>query len=969
MAVLDTRGPGDLSNLVGALSGPLTPQEITIALSNADATDPGRFAFHRALLAWDNVAQLYLADGATECEPRTRARRAQVLTSLGFDDADAATLDAAFRLASDDLVVVSDEWDRWYEDERPTDLIDFYWPKYRDLLESKHWTAEALGDLDASSTAIVERLAKPWREEAYQSKGLVVGRVQSGKTANYTAVIAKAIDAGYRLVIVLTGTIDILRAQTQRRLDMELVGRENIVGGVPDSLLSELDYQQDKDWVERNFVEYGLNPADIGVPEIRRLTRHKWDYKRLQSGLPTLDYTKDPIDRQLPLFDSKNLSKSSVRLMVVKKNGAILDRLIKDLRSIQAPLSEIPALIIDDESDLASVDTTAPTARWDQGQRKRTKINGKISELLRIMKRAQYIGYTATPFANVFIDPDDIADLYPKDYIVSLPTPNNYCGPSTFHDLELDRTIQSDWTVASSNELAFVRNASSDSTGEEAEQIQRAIDSYVLSGAIKLFRQSAGILNARHHTLLVHVAVLQVAHENIATQWDSAWKASSYHLEGGLKRLRTLWNEDFLPVAVARGGMVPNSFDDLIGPIGDVVGRVSGAGTSAVIVVNGNKDSDYIQEGVRFDVDDVWKILVGGAKLSRGFTVEGLTVSYYRRGAGQEDTLLQMGRWFGYHDGYADLVRLFIGRDEVIANRTVDLYTAFEAVVRDEESFRSQLEMYSMPRDGTPPLRPWEIPPLVSQALPWLRPTARNKMFNARLVSNGSPGHLQDYNQHAPRGNGELNEANFALFSPFLTQLGKPQDFKYLDGGVLRNFQARVAIFSASELLDLVSRFQLDSSVDKGPQVEYLNRLIRNNELSKWVLLVPELETLPRTRIGDVGEFPIMTRSRRADRAGFSGSSFRQRYAVEMIAGSKFDYEDSNASVLGAGGATAAMLLTFAASTAGDVSDPSLLGDPASPRDVASLFSLATPKSVHRTPLVQFKAEKSGDTSPVVAKT
>ena len=165
-----------------------------------------------------------------------------------------------------------------------------------------------------------------------------------------------------------------------------------------------------------------------------------------------------------------------------------------------------------------------------------------------------------------------------------------------------------------------------------------------------------------------------------------------------------------------------------------------------VLIINGDKDVQDNQQALDFDRNDVWRILVGGAKLSRGFTVEGLTTSFYTRKALQGDTLMQAGRWFGFRDGYRDLVRLFIRRDPEDQPRRVDLYEAFEGLMRDERALRLRLQEYEgFQDDGTPILEPWQVPPIVSQHLPYLRPTAPNKMFNAVVIDTlGDSGKLKD---------------------------------------------------------------------------------------------------------------------------------------------------------------------------------------------------------------------------------
>ena len=244
-------------------------------------------------------------------------------------------------------------------------------------------------------------------------------------TPNFTGVIAKAIDAGYKLVIILTGTIELLRGQTQRRLDMELVGEENILGGVArdnHELIATVDYigDGDVDWQEGRFVSYGKDPKELGFPGIRRLTGSKDDYKLLKAGLGYLDFrqTDHLVDQARPLYHKLNVYRPDIRIAVVKKNATVLRKLVRDLQSTKTDLGEIPALIIDDEADQASINTTRP--KKDAAEAKeRTAINRLIAQLLDELKRAQYVGYTATPFANVFVDPEDAQDIFPKDFIVS----------------------------------------------------------------------------------------------------------------------------------------------------------------------------------------------------------------------------------------------------------------------------------------------------------------------------------------------------------------------------------------------------------------------------------------------------------------------------------------------------------------------------------------------------------------------
>jgi Z1 domain/Transposase, Mutator family len=362
-----------------------------------------------------------------------------------------------------------------------------------------------------------------------------------------------------------------------------------------------------------------------------------------------------------------------------------------------------------------------------------------FSQLLHRLPRGQYVGYTATPFANVFVDPSDAVDIFPRDFILALDRAPGYMGARDFHDL--DRLPEDEVpTVATSNELAFIRPVADE---HAAAALQEALDLFVLTGAIKLYREQVGGQPGRfkHHTMLVHESVKQADHRDLADNIRDLWRTAGYYGARGLKRLEELFDRDVRPVMDARaeGEPVPAAFSDVKPFVGEVVTRIEGSANDPVLVVNGDKDA--AKEDVDFERRAVWRILVGGTKLSRGFTVEGLTVSYYRRVTKQADTLMQMGRWFGFRAGYKDLVRLYIGRGAPgTAGTAFDLYHAFEAACRSEELFRAELERYAKVEDGVPPITPAQVPPLVAQHLGWLKPAASNKMYNARLVERRSPG-------------------------------------------------------------------------------------------------------------------------------------------------------------------------------------------------------------------------------------
>lgn len=804
-----------------------TEADFHATLVAAHSTDQLVELWRKQLTQWDYAENASWSSAA----PRTDERRTAVLDRLGLAEDTRTVLNSLIPIPKvSGPVVISDEFTAWYTPQSQQGR-SWYWPAYRRLLSEKGWSEQAIAGLDSASDRVVERLANPTSKEVYQSKGLVVGHVQSGKTANFTGVIAKAIDAGYRLVIVLGGTLNLLRAQTQRRLDMELVGRENILRGAAEY---ESDYADDPAWSKGKFLSHDGLPSALGGFDIVRMTTRNDDYKSLLQGIVALEFEKQ--EPALDLYDPRNLHRSSARLMVVKKNKSVLAKLVKDLNKIKTPLDQIPVLIIDDESDEASVNTANP----GKPDAERTAINDKISELLGLLPRAQYVGYTATPFANVFIDPSDAEDIFPKDFIVSLPRPNGYMGVQDFHDLDSPIPPE-ERTVANSNEKAHVRDINL-SSEDDCTALQQAMDMFVLTAAMKLYREANGLgdRHFQHHTMLIHESVRTADHRELHGRVSQLWWSSGYTGPAGHERLRKLFETDLAPVSQVRsdGFAVPASYDHLSPYVGAAAIRIGGD-DQPIIVVNG--DSDLKAGGdADFDKRPIWKILIGGQKLARGFTVEGLTVTYYRRRANNASTLMQMGRWFGFRSGYQDLVRLYLGREE--GKQGVDLYEAFAAICRDEETFREQLEQYSVLIDGKPQVTPAQVPPLVSQHLSWLKPASANKMYNTRLVEIHSPGKWEEPTAY-PSAAADLRH-NTELWTPVLESLStEPNTFAYNfeDGGAHHRFNALTGTLTAEELLTLVRSVRWDAPGRFDPHLTYLEEISGSSaKVKDWLVLAPQ---------------------------------------------------------------------------------------------------------------------------------
>ena len=548
---------------------------------------------------------------------------------------------------------------QWYFGPKPTDL---HWPAVREFfLKAKGWPEETVNGIDEASNEIVSLLENP-AEERFSCRGLVVGHVQSGKTANMTAVIAKALDAGYNTVIVLAGLTNKLRYQTQMRLFDDLVGRS--------------------------------------LPSWQVLTPNELDR----------DFRAPPQGGFLAHLDKAQLA-------VIKKNVSPLRELDDAVeRTLPVVLRRLRILVIDDECDQASVNTA-------RGELDMTAINRRIRELLSQLPAVTYVGYTATPFANVRIDPygpdgQELDDLYPRDFLCALPRPDKYFGTES-----LFGTVPADPDEVRPEEEGF--DMIRDVPSEEAALLQpksraerdafQPVMTDSLETAILYFLACCAARHARgdgaeHMTMLVHTSAYVVAHERLAALiqgWVEVNRARIVDPTSDLgQRVQAIWNaeQNRLPPHITHAS--PVSVDQIferLRPVLDVI---------EFPIENGASDDriDYTGQPRTY-------IVVGGSILARGLTLEGLMVSYFLRSTKQYDTLLQMGRWFGYRSNYEDLPRIWLPEE---------LRLRFRGLATVEEEVRDEIEQYRR-QD----LTPMDIAVRI-RAIPGMAITGANKMRAAR---------------------------------------------------------------------------------------------------------------------------------------------------------------------------------------------------------------------------------------------
>jgi hypothetical protein len=838
----------------------LTQSDVARYLESPDLelSDAVKRELTKALQAWDaDFDKDWIGGTGTQ----TLERRRLIYGKLELEEGLAFVLNRDFMPYIRDeptLPPISRKHEIWYGMEPP--LSTFYWDSYKKYLEDElGWPTDGIGDMDERTTRILERLSNPCRKVAYQAKGLVMGYVQSGKTANFTGLIAKSVDAGYRLIIVLAGTVNLLRYQTQRRIDKELIGVEYLYD----------DYEQDDEL--SHFLKRGTRSSNLGQPDWTRLTGpdDDDDYTPLGKLITSLEFSR--VNIQKPFYHIDNLRSAPIRIMVIKKSTDRLKNIIGDLSKIETELAEIPTLIIDDESDLASINTIDPAKVSETTKATKTLTNKLISDLLRLLPRAQYVGYTATPTANAFIDPADAADLFPKDFIISLTRPRGYMGAREFHDLDYSGD------EAGPNQRAYVRDVLDED--EKESNLLQAIDSYVLSGAIKLFRSDKSKdLNFKHHTMLVHDKHTQASHEAMKVRVNQIFDRAGYYDGTSFPRLKRLWETDFREVCLDRSGdlTVPDSFSEIEKYISLCIGKVDD-GEGPTIIVNGSNSDP------NFNGSPIWKIVSGGNKLSRGFTIEGLTISYFRRKPGSADTLMQMGRWFGFRRGYQDLVRLYVGRAEPPGGKKkTDLYAALEANCQDEEALRKDIEKYT----GIgidPPMTPAKFAPYISASGP-LRATSSNKMFNARIISQNFGGDRSE-STTAPSKKGQIAWNGSAMRS--LLEGVEIQKRRLGFTGTGRNpFDTYLGILEPEKVIEFVKGYEWSEA-----QTNHIYNQIRFMEgehgdpgIDRWVFMAPQIgselydpwqcesvsyRTVGRSRVATGSRFRVYSDSGHRDMAGY----------------------------------------------------------------------------------------------------
>jgi hypothetical protein len=554
-----------------------------------------------------------------------------------------------------------------------------YWRRYATWLESK-MPLKVVDGIDDATDDILKQLEDPKRADAWDRRGLVVGHVQSGKTGNYTGLICKAADAGYKIIIVLAGLHNNLRSQTQLRLDEGFLGFATIpnVDEKPVIGVGEIDRDQA---IRPNFATNRSENGDFGAMASRTF------------GIA-------PEERPW--------------LFVVKKNKTVLERLLywinnhawdaQDAETGRKLVTKLPLLVIDDEADHGSVDT-GEQAYNDSGQPdpeyEPKTINGLIRSILHSFTRTAYVGYTATPFANIFIHeqnntPEHGPDLFPEAFIVNLAAPSNYVGPAKVfgygneraEDLPLIRELREEeyapW-MRQGHKNGYIPKYEGET--RLPPSLEEAVRSFVLACAVRKLRDQYH----KHSSMLVHVSRFTNVQEEVTKQIAEYVRRMLQRFQRKIdlaeleETFRLQWTNHFAPASrkihetfPSLAPLAEHSWSDVCAVLLEVLSDIS------VRQINGTaKDAlDYADN----DNTGLKVIAIGGDKLARGLTLEGLCTSYFLRTAKMYDTLMQMGRWFGYRDGYLDLCRLYTTGELIewfghIANASEEMRGEFDQMV------------------------------------------------------------------------------------------------------------------------------------------------------------------------------------------------------------------------------------------------------------------------------------------------
>lgn len=716
----------------------------------------------------------------------------------------------------------------WLEDKKGSLNWEF-WNTYKEYLQEVGWGGKLIENLDATTDDILRRLDDPNRKGTWDRRGMVVGEIQSGKTSNYIGLSCKAFDAGYKLIIILAGMHNSLRSQTQIRINEGIIG-SNTIYGIDDP--------------------NSHNRTGVGLLK-------SYKYKGRPGTLTSIENSGD--------FSKKVMRSAGIKpgqmplILVVKKNVTSLKNIknwaLSEAQKVETGgkiLRDVPLLLIDDESDNASINTKkipdTESGEEANEEYEPTRINGLIREIIHSFEKSSYVGYTATPFANIFIYPDTYLtrygkDLFPKNFIISLSAPSNYVGPDTVfgfnNDLETGMEGKEGLplviSVTDSEQYIPSVHKSDYYVHDIPDSLKTAIKYFILSCTARTVRGHPN----EHNSMLVHVTRYILVQNRIRDLVESELRAVQQKLKYGTggksediyEEFRKIWEDEYVPVTdviideIEDPAISEVSWDEIKEHIVSVAFKIR-----TIVANSSSKDileyRDHKKTGLN-------AIIIGGDRLSRGLTLEGLSISYYLRSTRMYDTLMQMGRWFGYHRGYLDLCRIFT---------TNELAECYSHIALAGKELRE--EFVYMADTGVTP----EQYGLRVRTHPGsLIVTSVNKMRSGEKIRISYAGTVSE--TVAFFKDKDENKNNLHAYNNFITKLGENYGFTDTEKYYLwRNVPAENIV----SFFDTVKTHPRSYRVNSSLLSKYVQKASLKGELSSWTVVLMNSGLGDIVKIGDL---------------------------------------------------------------------------------------------------------------------
>jgi hypothetical protein len=728
-------------------------------------------------------------------------------------------LRADFSIGSGSITELYDEKvTPWLNDEKAN--IDFeLWNRYK-LEMQKNDPSFPINDLDDFTDKILDKCVNPKEIKSFDRRGMVVGHVQSGKTSNYVGLINKATDAGYKVIIVIAGTISSLRRQTQERIDSGYIGRN-----------SSAFIRENQNKVI-GVGKYKVNTDIYSLTSSYYKSGDEGDFSQSVANRLNIPIGKNPV------------------VFVIKKNKSILENLIdwfsKDVNAKivdgSPKLFDVPVLVIDDEADAASINASKSIEDIKT-------INKLIRTLLNLFNQNTFIGYTATPYANLFISQEHNEDaktivknkeykigedLFPRDFIINIKAPTNYIGAAKIFGFENPSGEEKEpldiFRAINDYDPPFFKTINKNNKEDLPEylpkSLEKAIKSFILTCTIRRLRGHEN----KHNSMLVHVALLVKWIDKVAylvnektREYANAIKAED---AGILQELRELFESDFIPTTdnvlenldYKEIRIKQHSWEEVKGELKKAVSKIDvrsvhGTRSTTNLEYHNIEEIDYNRHENGLSV-----IAVGGSRLSRGITLEGLSVSYYLRTTKMYDSLMQMGRWFGYRPGYVDLCRLYT---------TEQIFEWFNHITMATEEMRNDFDEMTASH-----LRPKDFTLKVQNHHGLMTITSLSKLhFSKKIEISFSGTNPQTYQLLKTKS---AIENNFKALKNLISVIGFPEieNRKETRGKTRYLFYPNLNI---DPICDFLETFKIDQpSIRNATLSDYIRKQFTNKNIDQW---------------------------------------------------------------------------------------------------------------------------------------